>query len=143
MTAIAPELKQQWMAIAPYLTISNEQEYDAAVIRLNALLDEVGDDESHPLYSLLDTLGILIEAYDNKHYPLSKCRGIDVLNYLMEEHSLSQSDLPEIGSQGVVSEILNGKRKLNVRQIQALAERFQVSPATFLTTAIAFLFFKL
>jgi HTH-type transcriptional regulator / antitoxin HigA len=68
MTAIAPELKRQWKAIAPYLTISNEQEYDAAVARLNALLDEVGDDESHPLYGLLDTLGILIEAYDNKHY---------------------------------------------------------------------------
>jgi antitoxin component HigA of HigAB toxin-antitoxin module len=56
---------------------------------------------------------------------------IDALIYLMEEHSLSQSDLPEIGSQGVVSEILNGKRKLNVRQIQLLAERFQVSTATF------------
>jgi HTH-type transcriptional regulator / antitoxin HigA len=51
----------------------------------------------------------------------------------MEEHSLSQSDLPEIGSEGVVSEILNGKHSLNVRQIQALAERFNVSPATFLT----------
>jgi HTH-type transcriptional regulator / antitoxin HigA len=133
MTAIAPELKRQWKAIAPYLTISNEQEYDAAVARLNALLDEVGDDESHPLYGLLDTLGILIEAYDNKHYPLPDCNGIDALIYLMEEHSLSQSDLPEIGSQGVVSEILNGKRKLNVRQIQALAKRFKVSPATFLT----------
>jgi HTH-type transcriptional regulator/antitoxin HigA len=133
MTAIAPELKRQWKEIAPYLTISNEQEYDAAVARLNALLDEVGDDESHPLYGLLDTLGILIEAYDNKHYPLPDCNGIDALIYLMEEHSLSQSDLPEIGSQGVVSEILNGKRKLNVRQIQALAKRFKVSPATFLT----------
>jgi HTH-type transcriptional regulator / antitoxin HigA len=135
MTAIAPELKQQWKAIAPYLTITNEQEYDAAVARLNALLDEVGDDESHPLYGLLDTLGILIEAYDNKHYPLPDCNGINALIYLMEEHSLSQSDLPEIGFQGVVSEILNGKRKLNVRQIQALAERFKVSPATFLTEA--------
>jgi HTH-type transcriptional regulator / antitoxin HigA len=133
MTTIAPELKRQWKALAPYLTISNEQEYDAAVERLNALLDEVEDDESHPLYSLLDTLGILIEAYDNKHYPLPDCNGIDSLIYLMEEHSLSQSDLPEIGSQGVVSEILNGKRKLNVRQIQALAEKFKVSPATFFT----------
>ncbi|MEY4517604.1 MAG: hypothetical protein RLZZ499_203, partial [Cyanobacteriota bacterium] len=70
MTVIAPLLKQQWKAIAPYLTISNEQEYDKAVERLNILLDEVGDDESHPLYSLLDTLGILSEAYDNEHYPL-------------------------------------------------------------------------
>jgi HTH-type transcriptional regulator / antitoxin HigA len=81
MTTIAPELKRQWKALAPYLTISNEQEYDAAVERLNALLDEVEDDESHPLYSLLDTLGILIEAYDNKHYPLPDCNGIDNLIY--------------------------------------------------------------
>ncbi|WP_319420165.1 helix-turn-helix domain-containing protein [Pleurocapsa sp. FMAR1] len=131
MTVIAPELKRQWKTIAPYLTISNEQEYDEAVERLNVLLEEVGDDESHPLYSLLDTLAILIEAYDNEHSPLPDCKGIDALIYLMEEHSLSQSDLPEIGSQGVVSEIFNDKRKLNVRQIQMLAERFQVSAATF------------
>ena len=132
MKAIAPELEKQWIEIAPYLTIRNESEYDAAVERLNSLLDEVGDDESHPLYSLLDTLGILIEAYDNEHYPLPNCSGIDALIYLMEEHSLSQSELPEVGSQGVVSEIISGKRKLNVRQIQRLAERFKVSPATFL-----------
>ena len=132
MTTIAPELKQQWTAIAPYLTITNETEYDEAVERLNALLDEVGEDESHPLYGLLDTLGILIEAYDNEHYPLPECSGTVALAYLMAEHSLSQSDLPEIGSQGVVSEILNGKRSLNVRQIQALAQKFKVSPATFL-----------
>ena len=131
MKAIAPELEKRWREIAPYLIIRNESEYDAAVERLNSLLDEVGDDESHPLYSLLDTLGILIEAYDNEHYPLPNCSGIDALIYLMEEHSLSQSELPEVGSQGVVSEIISGKRKLNVRQIQRLAERFKVSPATF------------
>ncbi|VEP18069.1 putative transcription regulator with HTH domain protein [Hyella patelloides LEGE 07179] len=131
MINITPEIQQQWTALAPYLTITNEQEYDLAVERLNLLLDEVGDDESHPLYSLLDTLGILIESYDNEHYPLTDCHGIDALIYLMDEHSLSQSDLPEIGSQGVVSEILNGKRQLNVRQIQALADKFQVSTATF------------
>ena len=76
-------------------------------------------------------MGLLIEAYDNRYYPLPSDDEIGALIYLMEEHSLSQSDLPEIGSQGVVSEILNGKRKLNVRQIQLLAKRFHVSPATF------------
>ena len=131
MSLISPLLKKQLKEIAPYLTISNEQEYDAAVERLNILLDEVGDDESHPLYSLLDTLGILVEACDNDRYPLPDCQGIYALTYLMEEHSRSQSDLPEIGSQEVVSEIINGKRKLNVRQIEALSARFQVSPATF------------
>jgi HTH-type transcriptional regulator / antitoxin HigA len=50
----------------------------------------------------------------------------------MEGHGLTQSDLPEIGSQGVVSEILRGKRELNVRQIRALAKRFHVSPGVFI-----------
>jgi HTH-type transcriptional regulator/antitoxin HigA len=49
----------------------------------------------------------------------------------MDEHGLTQSDLSEVGSQGVISDILRGKRVLNVRQIRALAERFQVSPAVF------------
>jgi HTH-type transcriptional regulator/antitoxin HigA len=50
----------------------------------------------------------------------------------MVEHDLKQSDLPEIGSQGVVSEILSGKRQLNVRQIKNLSKRFKVSPAVFI-----------
>jgi HTH-type transcriptional regulator/antitoxin HigA len=50
----------------------------------------------------------------------------------MEQHGLKQSDLAEIGSQGVVSEILAGKRELNVGQVRALGERFGVSSATFL-----------
>ena len=131
MTVIGAELKKQWVEIAPLLTIRNEQDYDAAVERLNALLDEVGDDEDNPLYSFLHTLGIIIEAYDNENYSIPSSGGVDALIYLMEEHSLSQSELPEIGSQGVVSEILSGKRKLNVRQIEALAKKFKVSPATF------------
>jgi HTH-type transcriptional regulator/antitoxin HigA len=50
----------------------------------------------------------------------------------MDEHGLKQGDLSEISSQGVVSEILKGKRELNVRQIKALSRRFNVSPAVFL-----------
>jgi len=51
---------------------------------------------------------------------------------LMEEHCLKQSDLSEIGSQGVISEILSGKRQLNVRQIKILSKLFKVSPAVFI-----------
>ena len=113
-------------------SIANEAEYDQAIVRLNELLDEVGTDEQHPLYELLDTLGVLIEAYEQTHHPMPASNGVDVLRYLMEEHTLYQADLPEVGSQGVVSEILNGKRELNLRQIRALAERFHVSPAAFI-----------
>jgi HTH-type transcriptional regulator/antitoxin HigA len=80
----------------------------------------------------LDTLGIVIYAYEEKHYPIPDCSGVEVLHYLMEEHGLKQSDLPEVGSQGVVSEILSGRRELNVRQIRALAQRFGISPAVFM-----------
>ncbi|MCF8209280.1 MAG: hypothetical protein K9K38_07750 [Rhodoferax sp.] len=49
----------------------------------------------------------------------------------MQQHGLKQKDLGDIGSQGVVSEILMGKHELNIRQIRTLAERFGVSSATF------------
>ena len=55
-----------------------------------------------------------------------------MLRFFMEEHDLTQGHLPEAGSQGVVSEILNGRRELNVRQIRAFAGRFHVSPAVFI-----------
>ena len=132
MSVIAPETERSWAAIRPLLVIGNEQEYDLAVERLNGLLDEVGTDEKHPLYSLLDTIGTILHVYEERHHPIPECRGADMLRFLMEEHDLTQLNLPEVGSQGVVSEILASKRELNVRQIRALAKRFHVSPAVFL-----------
>lgn len=70
MTLTTPELQIHWQTIAPMLTIRNEREYNAAVKRLNELLDEIGDNEKHPLYSLLDTLGTLIEIYEDEHHPI-------------------------------------------------------------------------
>ena len=131
MTLVTKELQTHWINIAPLLTIRNEREYNAAVKRLNELLDEIGDNEKHPLYGLLDTLGTLVHLYEEEHYPIPESTGEEVLRFLMEEHGLTQSDLPEIGSQGVVSEILNGKRELNVRQIRELGVKFKVSAAVF------------
>lgn len=131
MTVNTKVVQAKWSAIEPWLTIRNEHEYDAAIERLNSLLDAVGANERHPLYGLLDTLGTLIHAYEETHHPVPDASGAEALRYLMEEHGLTQSDLPEVGTQGVVSEILNGKRELNVRQIRALARRFRVSPAVF------------
>jgi HTH-type transcriptional regulator / antitoxin HigA len=131
MNLLNNQIQSHWTNIAPLLTIRNEREYNAAVKRMNDLLDEISTNEKHPLYSLLDTLGTLIHAYEEEHFHIPSSTGTDVLRFLMEEHGLAQSDLLEIGSQGVVSEILNGKRELNVRQIRALAKRFKVSPAVF------------
>ena len=126
------EIQPHWTVIRPYLSIRNEEDYDRAIEQMNELIDIVGTDEDHPMYEFLDTLGTLIHAYEERNYPMPSVSGAEVLRYLMEEHGLRQADLPEVGSQGVVSEILNGKRELNVRQVRALANRFQVSPAVFI-----------
>jgi HTH-type transcriptional regulator/antitoxin HigA len=114
------------------LAIRTEQEYEKAVKHLDALVDEVGDNPKDPRYRSIETLSVLISAYDREHYRLPEVPGIEVVRFLMEEHGLTQSDLPEIGTQSVVSETLLGRRKLNVRQIQALATRFGVDPGAFL-----------
>ncbi len=113
------------------ILIRNEREYDRAVKRLNNLLDEVGTNERHPLYGLLDTLGTLIHAYEEEHFKESEPSGPEMLRYFMDEHELKQSDLPEVGSQRAVSEVLSGKRELTAKQIRALASRFHVAPAVF------------
>lgn len=132
MTLFTQEIQKHWLAIQPLLSIRSEQEYDQAAARLNDLIDEVGTDESHPLYNLLDTLGTLIHAYEEQNETMPECSGAEILRFFMDEHNLVQSDLSEIGSQGVVSEILNGKRELNTRQIRLLAKRFNVSAAVFI-----------
>lgn len=114
--------------IAP---IRNETHYRRMVAMLEALLDETAGDESHPAMGLVDIVGDLIEDYEAAHHPLPDVTGVQALKFLMEQHGLKQADLREIGSQGVVSEILAGNRELNIRQIRALSERFGVSPATF------------
>jgi HTH-type transcriptional regulator/antitoxin HigA len=126
------ELEKSWSILQSVLTIKTEKDYDRAVARLDELLDKVGTNEEHPLYDLLDTLGTVIHVYEEEHYKIPDVSGKEMLQHFMEEHELNQSDLPEVGSQGVVSEILAGKRELNVRQIQALAKRFKVRPGVFL-----------
>jgi HTH-type transcriptional regulator/antitoxin HigA len=98
---------------------------------LDALLDTVQGNEGHPAMSLVDMVGGLIEDWEAVHHALPEGSGIQALKFLMHQHGLKQADMREIGSQGVVSEILSGKRALNIRQVRALSKRFGVSSATF------------
>ena len=126
------EIAKVWPNIQSVFSVPhNEKDYNNLVNLLDSLIDEVGNNESHPLSSLMETIGSLIEAYESQNYPDMEGDPINILKTLMEEHGLKQSDLPEIGSQGVVSEIISGKRQLNVRQLKLLSERFKVSPVVF------------
>ena len=114
--------------IAP---IRDEAHYQRMTAMLEALLDETTGDENHPAMGLVDIVGDLIEDFESEHHPMPDVTGVQALKFLIEQNGIKQCDLHEIGSQGVVSEILAGKRELNIRQVRALSERFGVSPATF------------
>lgn len=127
-------LSQQWPQVSCYLSVpKTEVDYQQRLALIDELLDEVGEDEQHPLADILDTLSTLVHVYELDHHPEPQAEPAEVLKLLMQEHGLKQADLSEIGSQGVVSEILNGKRQLNLRQIQQLSQRFHVSPVVFIS----------
>jgi HTH-type transcriptional regulator / antitoxin HigA len=106
-------------------------QYKTAIAAMNGLIDAGAGDEAHPLAPLLSLLGEFIADYEAAEFAWPAVPPAEVLRLLMEQHGLKQGDLPEIGSQGVVSELLSGKRELNKNQIARLSERFGVSPATF------------
>lgn len=125
---------KHWKYIANDIRVPlNANDYDRLSNLLDRLLDIVGDDEKHELIGLVDVISHMISMYDeHKKYQINKISGIKALKFLMDQHDLKQSDLSEIGSQGVVSEVLNGKRKLNISQIKKLSRRFHVSVETFI-----------
>ena len=82
---------------------------------------------------LLELLGILIEDYDDRKYPLGASDPAGVLAELMEAHGLTQKDLwPVFGSKGTASEVLNRKRGISKAHAKKLAEFFHVSAVLFL-----------
>jgi HTH-type transcriptional regulator / antitoxin HigA len=132
MNAQLKEIAKVWPKVQNIFSVPHtEKDYEKCVALLDSLIDEVGNDELHPLASLLETIGSLIETYETRGLPEIEGDPVGALKALMEEHGTKQSELPEIGSQGVVSEIISGKRQLNIRQVKALGRRFNVSPAVF------------
>lgn len=126
-------LEEVWTQVKGIISVPHTQkEYNRMVSNLDTLIDEIGNDQHHPLAPLMETLGTLIEAYENRTIPEPKGDSISALKFLMAEHGLKQKDMKALGSQGVVSEIMNGKRLLNRRQIKHLSDRFNVSPSVFI-----------
>jgi HTH-type transcriptional regulator / antitoxin HigA len=86
--------------------------------------------EESALYDLLITL---IEKYEDENYPMGNSSPLSLLVHLMEAHSLKQADLVSvIGSRGVVSEIINGKREISKAQAKSLGNFFQLDSGLFI-----------
>ena len=112
--------------------IRDEKHYTEMVNLADSLADVIGSATKHPLLDLFDLVSELIRSYDAEHYAVLDASPREVLRFLMDQHGLAQSDLPEVGNQSVISMLLSGTRQLNVRQIQSLAARFHVSPTVFI-----------
>ena len=82
---------------------------------------------------LRELIIVLLKEFDHKQPTPEPASPQEVLVYLMEEHHLKQADLVgKIGSKGVVSEIVNGKRSISKSQAKVLAEIFHVSSSVFI-----------
>jgi len=81
---------------------------------------------------LAELLTLLIEDFEERHYPLKAATGIEALEELMEANGLKQKDLVSIfGTPSIISEVLNGKRRLTTEHIRKLSRRFHVPPELF------------
>ena len=81
---------------------------------------------------LAELLTLLIEDFEERHYSLKPATGIEALEELMDANGLKQKDLVNIfGTPSIISEVLNGRRKLTTEHIRKLSRRFHVSPELF------------
>jgi HTH-type transcriptional regulator/antitoxin HigA len=106
--------------------IKSELDYQNALKRLEVVFDaSIGTPESDEA----DLLGLMIDEYEKKHYPIEAPDPIEAIKIRMNEMQLKQIDLVnEIGGKSRVSEILNRKRKLTVEMIRKLTTRLNLSP---------------
>jgi HTH-type transcriptional regulator/antitoxin HigA len=106
--------------------IKSETDYNLALKRLETIFNaETGTIESDEA----DVLGLLIDEYEKKHFPIEAPDPIEAIKIRMEEMHLKQNDLiNELGGKNRVSEILNRKRKLTVEMIRNLTIKLNLSP---------------
>ena len=107
-------------------SVRSEREYARARATMDALLDEIGDDERHPLAEVLDYLADRIRAYEEEHVRISDADPGEVLRFLMEQHGLKQDDLGDCAPQSRISDFLKGKREISKEVAKKLAARFNV-----------------
>lgn len=113
----------------------NDKEYEYLERVLDQLIDEVRDDENHPLALAMQIIGENLEQYDNENFPVigEHVTDVELVNYLMEINNLHQKDLAFIfGGQANVSKFLNGERSLGKNHISELKKMFKISADFFL-----------
>ncbi|NER99845.1 MAG: transcriptional regulator [Symploca sp. SIO1B1] len=112
--------------------ITSEDEYNRTIESIEQMMVR-GEELTPEEISLLELLSILVEIYEGSQLAVEPSSPQNILLHLMDARELKQSDLVGvIGSKGIVSEIVNGKRSISKAQAKALGEFFHISPALFI-----------
>jgi HTH-type transcriptional regulator/antitoxin HigA len=113
--------------------IRNDDDLWAAFARLDAIFQAP---ECSPESDEIEVLVALVEAYENKHYPVGPADPVEAIKFRMEQQGLAAKDLePFIGSSGRVSEVLNRKRALSLRMVKRLHDGLKIPYESLLSRA--------
>jgi HTH-type transcriptional regulator / antitoxin HigA len=124
------EYAQLLAAIQPKV-IETETENEFYLAEVTKLM-RLGDAISPAQERLLKLLVNLIESFETQHYELKSATPLEILTELVRDRGLKQKHLLSVfGSQGVASEVINGKRGISKSHAKALGEFFKVSPSLF------------
>ncbi len=115
--------------------ISNDEDLDLMTEQIDRLMSKgirsggLSPEEE----TLLELLSVLVEAYEDEHYPIPEATPHQMLRFFMDDRGVKQADLlPVFGSSGIASEVVNGKRSISKTQAKKLAEFFNVSVELFI-----------
>lgn len=127
-------LQTSWLAfdaMAHLRPIHSTADFERMSAMMNTLLEDVGDDEDHPLSSLLDLVSDLVYRYEQEHHAIEAAAPNEVLRFLIEARGMKQDALSQLVPQSNLSAILSGKRKISATLAGKLGKFFGISPAVF------------
>ena len=109
-----------------------EDPHAQAIALIERIIDEIGEDEDHPLTEVRDLIEAQVEAYEARTVAIPDAPPREVLRFLMQSHGLGQEDLGDCAPQGRISDVLSGRRQISKTMAKALARRFGVGIDVFL-----------
>jgi HTH-type transcriptional regulator / antitoxin HigA len=131
-TKAAPDPYLKLIAAFRLRPIRSDEELDAAtkIANMLAVRSDLTDDEQ----DYLDVLSDQIEAYERVHYPIPDVSGASMLRFLIESRGVTQTEVAKATKLTVstISEILNGKRGMGRKHLEAFSRYFHIEPGAFL-----------
>jgi HTH-type transcriptional regulator/antitoxin HigA len=129
-----PELAEAWSVLqryAPLRPARNQEDFERLGALGHLLAESIGDDSTHPLYSLFELVMHLIQQWEDEHFVRPTVHPREVLRYFLESNDLTAADLSDIAPESTLSEILDGQGDITEELAERLAQRFRTDAAAF------------